>query len=235
MNKPSRFRALSFAQCKICQDEFCAVYSDTRLCEYCELGVPVEAKHVLEDERQRDREGAFRKGYSYGAGAAFDTIKEWSPKWPYLAWLADWANRVTRWRYDGDSGRTPPPNPQRPPKKGKKKPADGLIGKSFHTMKENGTTVCWQGEIIDRDGDLYVAQLYEWMSGCSSTIERMSEDDLLGKHPNGLPKARIYNSFKERNEWYGFVYDQPWAQRLPTSAAEALDLLSRSASNGNRS
>jgi hypothetical protein len=68
-------------------------------------------------------------------------------------------------------------------------------------MTEDGK-VCWQGEFIDREGDDHIAQLYEWFGGSPSNIERMTSEDIFGKHPDGSPKTRIYDSPKERNDWY---------------------------------
>lgn len=49
-----------------------------------------------------------------------------------------------------------------------KKAKDPLVGKYFHSVKEDRETIVWQGEITARIGDNYLLQLFEWFMGAES-------------------------------------------------------------------
>ena len=49
-----------------------------------------------------------------------------------------------------------------------KKVKDPLVGKYFHSVKEDRETIVWQGEITARIGDNYLLQLFEWFMGAES-------------------------------------------------------------------
>jgi hypothetical protein len=50
----------------------------------------------------------------------------------------------------------------------RKKAKDPLVGKYFHSVKEDRETIQWQGQITHRVGENYLLQLFEWLTGCDS-------------------------------------------------------------------
>ena len=68
---------------------------------------------------------------------------------------------------------------------------DGLIGRWFHSYRpleegedtqylamKGGDVREWQGQIIDRDGDLFIAQLYSWWDGFPSNEVIVKAEDM---------------------------------------------------------
>lgn len=69
----------------------------------------------------------------------------------------------------------------------------GLVGKWFHSyvvpelgqdlthckIDSDGNVLQWQGEIVGRDGDLLLCQLYSWADGCPTHQKLIEPDDML--------------------------------------------------------
>ena len=75
-----------------------------------------------------------------------------------------------------------------------KKAKDPLVGKYFHSVKEDRTTIEWQGEITARIGDNYLLQLFEWIMGGESNQTIIPAADMV--------YWRIYDSAEEMNYHY---------------------------------
>lgn len=63
-----------------------------------------------------------------------------------------------------------------------KKAKSTLVGKFFHSFDPLSGSVVWQGEILDRIGDGYLVQLFEWICGTPSTQTIVAADDMVGWH-----------------------------------------------------
>jgi|HubBroStandDraft_1064217.scaffolds.fasta_scaffold04838_6 hypothetical protein len=89
-----------------------------------------------------------------------------------------------------------------------KKVKDPLIGKYFHSVKEDRKTIEWQGEITARIGDNYLLQLFEWFMG--------SESNQVLAPVADLSHWRFYDSAEEMNYHY-----ENYCRRRDAAKAEA--------------
>jgi hypothetical protein len=72
-----------------------------------------------------------------------------------------------------------------------------LVGLCFHSIKEDGKTIEWQGYVKSHVGgpkDLYLLQLCEWLTGAESSQELIPSEKMAG--------WRFYNSAEEMNDHY---------------------------------
>lgn len=70
----------------------------------------------------------------------------------------------------------------------------GLVGMWFHTLKDG--EIHWQGQILSVDGDVVLAQLYEWICGYESGIEVIPKSVIYSKD------CKLYPSHEHMNEAY---------------------------------
>jgi hypothetical protein len=75
-----------------------------------------------------------------------------------------------------------------------KRVKDPLVGKYFHSVKEDRKTIEWQGEITARVGDSYLLQLFEWVAGYESNQSLVPIAD--------LNYWKFYDSAEEMNNHY---------------------------------
>jgi len=67
-----------------------------------------------------------------------------------------------------------------------------LVGLFFHSIKENGKTIEWQGRVKAHVGgpkDLYLLQLHEWLTGSETHQELVPSEKMAG--------WRFYDSAEE--------------------------------------
>ena len=57
-------------------------------------------------------------------------------------------------------------------------PDHPLVGLWFHSLKDDLQTIEWQGHVRAVDGDVVIVQLYEWIGGFPSRIEKVSKAQL---------------------------------------------------------
>lgn len=87
-------------------------------------------------------------------------------------------------------------------KKAKTATKSPLVGLFFHSLKEDGKTIEWQGVVKGHVGgpkDLYLLQLYEWITGGEGIQELVPSERMAG--------WRFYDSHEEMNNNYK-DYDQ---------------------------
>jgi len=99
----------------------------------------------------------------------------------------------------------------------RKKAKDPLVGKYFHSVKEDRETIQWQGEITARIGDNYLLQLFEWIMGAESnqvlfpaaemthwliydSAEEMNEHYKRYRHRQEAKEAAAHNAVQEAHE-----------------------------------
>ena len=79
----------------------------------------------------------------------------------------------------------------------KAKEVTPLVGLFFHSIKDDGKTIEWQGRVKGHVGgpkDLYLLQLYEWVVGGESNQELVPSKKMAGWH--------FYDSAEEMNNHY---------------------------------
>ena len=77
----------------------------------------------------------------------------------------------------------------------------GLIGKYFHTFKND--TLNWQGQIIDMPYPGYVlVELFEWMAGFANGGRLVRIEDLVGWNIYETAEE-MNNQFRDHPSWMG--------------------------------
>lgn len=72
-----------------------------------------------------------------------------------------------------------------------------LVGRYFHSLKSDGKTIEWQGQVKGHVGgpkDLYLLQLYDWVVGAEGSQELVPSEKMAG--------WRFYDSAQEMNHYY---------------------------------
>lgn len=75
---------------------------------------------------------------------------------------------------------------------------DSVVGLYFHTLDENGYVIN-QGRIIGKEGELYIIQLFEWLTGLESVIQIRKQSDFLSSN-----KINLYKTSEDMNYWYKY-------------------------------
>jgi hypothetical protein len=98
-----------------------------------------------------------------------------------------------------------------------KKAKDPLVGKYFHSVKEDRETIQWQGVITARIGENYLLQLFEWFLG--------GESNQLLFPAAEMTHWLIYDSAEEMNYHYDNYRRRRDAEdataKVPNAAQEA--------------
>lgn len=82
--------------------------------------------------------------------------------------------------------------------KGDKEILESIIGMYFHTLDENRQVIN-QGRIIGKEGDFYIVQLFEWVTGGESAIQTRSQMEFL--QPG---RINLYRTHDDMNYWYKY-------------------------------
>lgn len=68
-----------------------------------------------------------------------------------------------------------------------------IVGKWFHSFDKKGETK-WQGQVLQKDGEYYIVQLYEWLTG-SATIQKIV-------HISDMKDYDFYSSAEDMRDYY---------------------------------
>lgn len=102
-------------------------------------------------------------------------------------------------------------------------PSHSLIGRGIHTLEDDGKII-FQGEIIDVDGDVVLVQLFEWMHGTASRIEKFTKSYIYSSscilYANNLVMQSAYEDLERQItlEWRAAGGDhagKPWVPMPP--------------------
>ena len=76
------------------------------------------------------------------------------------------------------------------PEKSKEEKQEHLVGMYLHTMKDG--KIILQGHITAAEGEIVFVQLFSWLTGAPTNVEKMNKDFVLG------PDVRLYST---REAW----------------------------------
>ena len=78
----------------------------------------------------------------------------------------------------------------------------GLIGKYFHSFKEETGKLCWQGQIVGMPHPDYVlVELFEWMAGMANGGKLVPLSDVANNWNIYETAEEMNNHFKDHPSW----------------------------------